>query len=32
MPVYKFTKNALIRKFGEEWYAELEQAVEEINT
>lgn len=24
-PVYKFTKNALIRKFGEEWYSELEQ-------
>lgn len=24
-PVYKFTKNALIRKFGEDWYAELEQ-------
>lgn len=25
VPVYKFTKNALIRKFGEEWYAELEK-------
>jgi hypothetical protein len=24
MPIYKFTKNALIRKFGEEWYKELE--------
>lgn len=24
-PVYKFTKNALIRKFGEDWYDELEQ-------
>ncbi len=24
-PIYKFTKNALIRKFGEDWYAELEQ-------
>ena len=25
-PVYKFTKNALIRKFGEDWYTELENA------
>ncbi len=24
LPVYKFVKDALIRKFGEEWYAELE--------
>jgi hypothetical protein len=32
MPVYKFAKNALIRKFGEDWYAELERAVKEINT
>ncbi|MDO5607920.1 MAG: DUF3109 family protein [Capnocytophaga sp.] len=24
VPVYKFVKNALIRKFGEEWYKELE--------
>lgn len=24
MPVYKFVKEALIRKFGEEWYAQLE--------
>lgn len=23
IPVYKFTKNALVRKFGEEWYEEL---------
>ena len=27
-PVYKFTKEALIRKFGKEWYAELEQVAE----
>ncbi len=27
-PVYKFTKNALIRKFGDDWYAELEQVAE----
>ena len=25
LPVYKFVKQALIRKFGEEWYLELEQ-------
>jgi hypothetical protein len=25
LPVYKFVKDALIRKYGEEWYAELEQ-------
>lgn len=30
MPVYKFTKNALIRKFGKDWYAELEQCVEKL--
>lgn len=26
VPVYQFVKTALIRKFGEEWYTELEQA------
>jgi len=25
VPVYKFVKDALIRKFGENWYAELEK-------
>jgi len=25
VPVYKFVKQALIRKFGEEWYLELEE-------
>jgi hypothetical protein len=25
IPVYKFVKQALIRKFGEEWYLELEE-------
>ena len=25
VPVYKFVKDALIRKFGEDWYAELEK-------
>lgn len=29
MPVYKFTKEALIRKFGEDWYKELERVVKE---
>lgn len=30
LPVYKFLKEPLIRKFGEEWYQELEIAVEEL--
>ncbi len=30
VPVYKFTKDALVRKFGEEWYAELEKTAEEM--
>ncbi len=25
VPVYKFVKEALVRKFGEDWYAELEK-------
>lgn len=25
VPVYRFVRDALIRKFGEEWYAELEE-------
>lgn len=29
VPVYKFTKNALVRKFGEDWYQELERVIEE---
>ena len=28
VPVYKFVKEALIRKFGKEWYAELEKVAE----
>ncbi|HAX14462.1 MAG TPA: DUF3109 domain-containing protein, partial [Leeuwenhoekiella sp.] len=28
VPVYKFTKDALIRKFGAPWYEELEAVVE----
>lgn len=30
VPVYKFTKDALVRKFGEEWYAELERTAAEM--
>lgn len=29
VPVYKFVKEALIRKFGENWYSELEKAAED---
>lgn len=28
VPVYKFVKEALIRKYGEDWYAELEKVAE----
>ncbi len=30
VPVYKFVKQALIRKFGEDWYAELEKVAEKM--
>jgi len=30
VPVYKFTKAALVRKFGEEWYTELEKTAEDL--
>jgi hypothetical protein len=30
LPVYKFLKEPLIRKFGEAWYAELEIAAKEL--
>ncbi|SFC94763.1 Protein of unknown function [Algibacter lectus] len=30
VPVYKFVKEALIRKFGEDWYAELEKVAETL--
>lgn len=30
IPVYKFLKEPLIRKFGKEWYAELEIAAKEL--
>lgn len=29
VPVYKFVKQALVRKFGEDWYAELEKTATE---
>ena len=30
VPVYKFVKEALVRRFGEDWYAELEKVAEEL--
>ena len=30
VPVYKFVKQALVRKFGEDWYAQLEKVAEDI--
>ncbi|MDY7394744.1 DUF3109 family protein [Aureibaculum sp. 2210JD6-5] len=30
VPVYKFVKHALIRKFGEDWYEELEKVAEKM--
>ncbi|MFK8267597.1 DUF3109 family protein [Capnocytophaga cynodegmi] len=32
VPVYKFVKEALIRKFGEQWYKELELIAEHLKT
>ena len=32
IPVYKFVKEALIRKFGQDWYAELEKAALDFNS
>ena len=29
VPIYKFVKEALVRKFGEDWYAELEKIAQE---
>ncbi|MEO9893699.1 DUF3109 family protein [Aurantibacter sp.] len=31
VPIYKFVKEALIRKFGQEWYDEIEKVAEELN-
>ncbi|MBU2950559.1 DUF3109 family protein [Tamlana agarivorans] len=30
VPIYKFVKEGLIRKFGEDWYAELEKVAETL--
>lgn len=30
VPVYKFTKDALVRKFGKDWYNQLEEAAKEF--
>ncbi|WP_318642415.1 DUF3109 family protein [Flavobacterium ardleyense] len=30
VPVYKFVKEALIRRFGEDWYMELEKVAEDL--
>ncbi|MFT5627598.1 MAG: hypothetical protein ACJA1H_000230 [Glaciecola sp.] len=32
VPVYKFVKEALIRKFGEDWYMELEKVAEKMQS
>lgn len=32
VPVYRFVKEALIRKFGETWYAELEEVANALKT
>jgi hypothetical protein len=32
VPIYKFVKEALIRRFGEDWYMELEKVAEELKT
>lgn len=31
VPIYKFTKDALVRKFGEAWYHELEEVAEHLD-
>jgi hypothetical protein len=30
LPVYKFLKEPLIRRFGAEWYTELEETASEL--
>ncbi len=30
VPVYKFVKQALVRKFGEDWYSELEKVADKM--
>ena len=31
VPIYKFVKEALIRKFGKEWYEEIEKVADEYS-
>jgi hypothetical protein len=31
VPIYKFVREALIRKFGKNWYAELEAVARELS-
>src|SRR5690606_9997116 len=31
VPIYKFVKDALIRKFGKQWYADLEKVAADLN-
>ena len=30
LPIYKFLKDPLIRRFGEQWYSELEEVANEV--
>ena len=32
IPIYQFVKDALIRKFGNKWYSELEMTARELNS
>ena len=32
IPIYQFVKDALIRKFGNEWFSELEMTARELNS
>lgn len=32
IPVYRFVKNALVRKFGEKWFKELEEVADKFNS
>jgi len=32
IPIYKFVKEALIRKFGQKWFTELESTAKQINS
>lgn len=32
VPIYKFVKEALIRKFGEDWYTELEKVADKMQS